>query len=531
MIFTSEDGEEPDTLPKQGPMRDHRTGTTVGNYVLQERLGQGGMASVYRAVHKNFGELAAVKLLDARFIAEADMLPRFLHEARVMREISAKNQHIPRALDFGETAAGEPYLIMEHLTGQDLSELVRTVGPLEWSRLAPIALQLCDALIAVHSEDIIHRDIKPSNCFLVHDGGKHVAKLIDFGIAKDLNAQGEQTASNVVLGTPSYLAPELLTGVDRPNPRTDIYAFGATLYCLLTGRPPYKGRAQDIVRERQRTHRLVSPSAERAAELPRLPRAVDDLVMRALSIDPSRRFQTVDELAEAIVCSCEDVPHTSQLDGGALGLRVVSGVALAAGLAAALTTELSPTAAAPWVPRGVPLASSVRVPEAVPPSDAAPAVALDADEPVTSPTPKPDAAAPEPADGPRSPPAVPEPADGPRSPPTVKSTEAAPAELTTPEATQAEPAKPTPPETTARPPDPRRQKVLRLLAEKLGALRGECLPLAGRDRSRFVITLDNAGVFEAVEAEPGPFRECVRHQLRGVVFGVSGRYEYRFKAK
>jgi serine/threonine protein kinase len=527
MIFTSEDGEEPDTLPKQGPTRDHRTGMTVGNYVLQERLGQGGMASVYRAVHKNFGELVAVKLLDARFIAEADMLPRFLHEARVMREISAKNQHIPRALDFGETAVGEPYLIMEHLTGQDLAELVRTVGPLEWSRLAPLALQLCDALIAVHSEHIIHRDIKPSNCFLAHDGGKQVAKLIDFGIAKDLNAQGEQTASNVVLGTPSYLAPELLTGVDHPNPRTDIYSFGATLYCLLTGRPPYKGRAQDIVLERQRTRRLVPPSAERAAELPRLPRAVDELVMRALSIDPSRRFQSVDELAEAIVCSCEAVPHTSQLDGGSLGLRVVWGVALAAGLAAALTTELSPTAAASWVPRGVPLASSVRAPEAVPPSDAAPAVALDADEPVTPPTPQPDAVATTDA------PAVPEPADGPRSPSAVKSTEAAPAKPAAPEAksTQAEPAKPMPPETTARPSDPRRQKVLRVLADKLDALRGECLPLAGGNRGLFIVTLDAAGVFEAVQAEPGPFRECVRHQLRGVVFGVSGRYEYRFKAK
>jgi serine/threonine protein kinase len=288
-----------DTLPKPGPVCDDRTGTTIGNYTLQERLGSGGMASVYRAVHRNFDELVAVKLLSGRYGAQPEMRRRFLREAVVMREISARSNHVVRALDFGETQAGEAYLVMDYLTGQDLQQLLRTVGPLPWSHVAPLALQLCDALATTHAHGIIHRDIKPSNCLLTDEAGQQRLKLIDFGVAKDLGAADHQTDVNIVLGTPAYLAPEQLSGAAEPDVRSDIYAVGATLYCLLTGRPPHVG-SHTVVAHKQQTEPPPPPSAERPQGLPRVPHAADALVLRALDLDPDRRFQSAADLADEI---------------------------------------------------------------------------------------------------------------------------------------------------------------------------------------------------------------------------------------
>ena len=299
-----------------GPTPDPRIGSRIGNYVLHERLGRGGMALVYRATHTKFHEPAAVKLLNARYGAETEMRRRFLREARAMREISKRNRHVVRALDYGETATGEAYLVMEYLRGQDLAQVVRATGPLDWPRLAPLALQLCDALSAVHAASLIHRDIKPSNCFLAevtatrpHERPGPIIKLIDFGIAKDLDARAEQTGQGIVLGTPAYLAPEMLALGAPPDVRTDVYALGATLYALLTGAPPYQGKKHSELVFKQYHETLAPPSARRPADLPRLPPAVDELVLRALALDPDKRFQSASEFADAIHGT---VTHDSQ---------------------------------------------------------------------------------------------------------------------------------------------------------------------------------------------------------------------------
>lgn len=529
------DDHDDDTLPKQGPTRDHRSGTTIGNYVLQERLGRGGMASVYRAVHKNLNELVAIKILDTRFSAQPDMLRRFLREAVVMREISSKNRHVIRAFDFGTTTDGEAYMVMDHLSGTDLSELVKTVGPLEWSRLAPIALQLCDALAAVHARDLIHRDIKPSNCFLADDGGEKVAKLIDFGIAKDLAVGGDLTDSNVVLGTPAYLAPEMLALGVTPNPQTDIYALGATLYCLLTGRPPYTGRAHELIAQKQRTHRVLPPSAERPPNLSTLPRAVDELVMRALHLDPAQRHRSVNELADDIHRSVELAPRTSQLGGLELAVRGVWAAVLVTGLAAATTVDLAPAAAAPWSSGGTPLALAEQPnePSPSPAPDSLPAQEIEAigpeDAPVKDPpttklavesTPEPTVDAGKPASDP--PPLVEQPSAKPTNDPAP------------PESTRSPASPPTPAKPAGGPPmpDPAQQKIRRALAPHVDALRRECLPLSsGEERPRFTLTLGEGGTLEAVEAQPRPFRECVRQTLQSVRFGAAGRHSYSLRAK
>lgn len=293
--------------PLDGPTPDPRIGAHIGNYALHERLGKGGMALVYRATHLKFHEPAAVKLLNARHGADPEMRRRFLREARAMREISKRNRHVVRALDYGETPDGEVYLVMEYLRGQDLAQVVRATGPLDWARLAPIALQLCDALAATHAAGLIHRDIKPSNCFLAevaaarpHTRPGPVVKLIDFGVAKHLGGSGEQTAQGVVLGTPAYIAPEMLALAAPPDVRTDVYALGATLYALLTGAPPYTGKRPSELVYKQYHEVLPPPSARRPAELPRLAPEVDALVLRALARDPEKRFQSATEFADAI---------------------------------------------------------------------------------------------------------------------------------------------------------------------------------------------------------------------------------------
>lgn len=530
------DEQDEDTLPKQGPTRDHRSGTTIGNYVLQERLGRGGMASVYRAVHTNLNELVAIKILDPRFSAQPDMRRRFMREAVVMREISSANRHVVRAFDYGTTSAGEAYMVMDHLRGTDLGELVKAVGPLEWSRLAPIALQLCDALAVVHARDLIHRDIKPSNCFLADDGGEQVAKLIDFGIAKDLAVGGDLTDSNVVLGTPAYLAPEMLAQGVTPNPQTDIYAFGATLYCLLTGRPPYTGRAHELIAHKQRTHRVLPPSVERPPHLSSIPRAVDDLIMRALHLDPDQRHRSVNELAEDIYRSVELAPRTTQLGGLALAVRAAWFAVLVTGLVAATTVELAPAAVVPWSSGGTPLVLAEQLLEPALPSipDPEPVQELETiavyDPPSTdlaalksagepSPEPTGDSAA-----KPSSDPA-PKPAASPAAEPTSDSTTPKPAKSATEPVTQK-------PATGPAAPDPAQQKIRRALAQQLDALRRECLPLSGgEDRPRFTLVLGAGGTLEAVEAQPRLFRECVRQTLQAVNFGAAGRHSYSLRAK
>jgi serine/threonine protein kinase len=359
-----------DTLPS--PVCDERTGTDVGNYTLQERLGAGGMAAVYRAIHRGFDEIVAVKLLAPRFGAQPEMLRRFLREAVVMREISARNNHVVRCLDFGQTATGEAYLVMDYLTGQDLQQLLTTVGPLSWQHVVPLALQLCDALATTHAHGIIHRDIKPSNCLLTEEDGEQRLKLIDFGVAKDLDpAAGDHTDANLVLGTPSYLAPELLTGAAPPDARSDIYAVGATLYCLLTGHPPYVGRVHRAIAERQQHEDLLPPSQGRPAELPRVPPAADALILRALDLDPNRRHQSAMDLADELRHSLEPHPSTRQLAGRALAMRTAWFSALAASLVVVFSIGAGTVAPrpqlAPFVSTGVALAEPTRPTGPIPP--------------------------------------------------------------------------------------------------------------------------------------------------------------------
>ncbi len=226
-----------------------------GRYRLLRQLGQGGMATIYEAEHVEIGKRVAVKVLAGA--ACDDTARRFLQEARAASQL--RHEHIIDVIDFDrDTVAGAPlaYMVMEQLEGEDLAATLEQDGPLRWTRVLAIAKQICRALIAAHEQNIVHCDIKPANCFRISRGDTaDFIKVLDFGVASFAckhtgrctpdpvpegasDASGSRRKSGPRLGTPGYMAAELLSGGSYDH-RVDIYALGVLMYRLLTNKMPY----------------------------------------------------------------------------------------------------------------------------------------------------------------------------------------------------------------------------------------------------------------------------------------------------
>lgn len=296
------------TVPRPSN-EDPRSGTIVaGRFRVMERLGKGGMASVYRAIDRENGTDYAVKFLDRRYASDPEMARRCQREAKTMAALT--HHHIPRSYVVGSTETGDLYIVMEFLRGRDLEQVVRSEGPMLWSRALTIGLQICDALVAVHAQNIIHRDVKPSNCFLVEAPGLDFAKLIDFGIVRDLDASGDQTGTGLILGTAGYVAPELLAGTTRASPLTDVYALGVTLFKLMTGKLPWAGSTPlDVAHDQQHG----TPRSMNSALLggTRVPTLVERTIMRALEREPERRYASAGAFSEALAEALAEAPRES----------------------------------------------------------------------------------------------------------------------------------------------------------------------------------------------------------------------------
>ncbi|PCC69080.1 serine/threonine protein kinase [Nannocystis exedens] len=275
-----------------------------GRYKLEQPLGSGGMSTVYRGTHARTGGKLAIKLLDPRLSGKADMQQRCLAEARAMMDITSN--HVVRAYDVGQTPSGQVYIVMEYLEGEDLDRLLQRDGPLPWPRLANMAIQICSGLSSAHAKGTFHRDIKPQNCFRVTlDRNPDHIKLIDFGIAKDTNSGQELTQDGVLLGTPEYMAPELIATNASPDARSDIYAVGATLYKLITGTPPFSSKnVLDLLYHQK--HTAPEPPSKRAPDR-NIPKIADDILLKTLEKDPDKRYQTADEFGQALLESLEAV--------------------------------------------------------------------------------------------------------------------------------------------------------------------------------------------------------------------------------
>jgi tetratricopeptide (TPR) repeat protein len=252
------------------------------------KLGAGGMGEVYLAEDERLGRRVALKCPSDDWLQSPDARERLHREARAAARLNdPRIASVYDVLDVG----GRPYIVLEHVEGETLSQVLAR-GPLPVERAIAVGIEIAEALQTAHAAGVIHRDLKPGNVMLTSDGR---VKILDFGLAKTIDAPGGAvTATGQVIGTPGYIAPELLLG--RPaDPRTDVYSVGALLYELLTGRVAVHDHASHGLAA------LLEPVPDIRSVSPSIPSAVGDVVMRALAKEPQQRIQSAEELAHALV--------------------------------------------------------------------------------------------------------------------------------------------------------------------------------------------------------------------------------------
>ncbi|WP_437962745.1 protein kinase (plasmid) [Sorangium sp. So ce119] len=270
----------------------------AGKYRVDRVLGRGGMGMVVAASHLFLPHRVAIKLLICD--DSPALMQRFLREARAAARL--KGEHVVRVLDVGELGSGVPYIVMEYLEGDDLSEVLRARGPLGVTEAADYVLQACVAMAEAHAAGIVHRDLKPANLFLTAaPGGAKLIKVLDFGISKELpgseGGAAALTQTREMLGSPVYMPPEQMRSSRSVDARSDIWALGAILYRLLVGRPPFEALALAELILMVASAEPVPPSALRSD----IPRELERVILHCLQKDPAQRPQTVADLALALV--------------------------------------------------------------------------------------------------------------------------------------------------------------------------------------------------------------------------------------
>jgi hypothetical protein len=270
----------------------------LGQYTLEDKLGEGGMGAVYRARHAMLRRPTAIKLLPPEKAGEA-ALARFEREVQLTASLSHPNT--VSVFDYGRTPDGIFYYAMEYLDGTDLDALVREDGPQPPSRVAQVLRQVASALVEAHGIGLIHRDIKPENVILCERGGiPDVAKVVDFGLVRDLEpaAGARLTQSNVIQGTPLYLSPEAIRAPDEVDARSDLYGLGAVGYYLLTGTHVFTG-ATTVEVCSHHLHSRPLPPSERLGKA--LPEGLERLVLACLEKEPARRPGSAASLRDALL--------------------------------------------------------------------------------------------------------------------------------------------------------------------------------------------------------------------------------------
>ena len=279
---------------------NERVGNVLGNYRLLELIGQGGMGCVYMAEHIKLGRQVALKLLRADHAERRDAVARFFQEARAVNKIRHRN--IVDVTDFVELDDGTTFIIMELLDGMSLGKLSRS-GDLPWPRALALLIQICDGLAAAHRAGIIHRDLKPDNIIVVPTGdGADLAKLLDFGVAKLVDANhedlGYETAAGAVVGTPTFMSPEQAGGLDIDG-RADIYSLGAIMYEVFTGQPVFTGRSFGEFVRKHLNEAPVPPSQTPGGR--RIDDRLEGIILKCLEKQPNDRFSTVADLKDALL--------------------------------------------------------------------------------------------------------------------------------------------------------------------------------------------------------------------------------------
>jgi serine/threonine-protein kinase len=268
-----------------------------GKYRVDDVLGAGGMGVVVAATHLELEQRVAIKFLMRE--AEAHDFARFRREGKAAAKL--RGEHVCRVLDFGEHA-GSPFMVMEYLDGEDLDQLLERQGPVPQDRAVDYVLEACQAIAEAHAAGIVHRDLKPGNLFLARQpDGSHIVKVLDFGISKLTSAQdridsASLTASQQIVGSPRYMAPEQLKSARDVDGRADIWALGTILYELICGATPFRGGTlAEICAE------VLGGTPIRLRErMPSVDETLEKVIYRCLEREAEDRFATVAELATAL---------------------------------------------------------------------------------------------------------------------------------------------------------------------------------------------------------------------------------------
>ncbi len=273
-------------------------GVVSGKFRVDRVLGEGGMGVVVAATHLQLDEPVALKFLRAEAVSESEALARFMREARAAAKL--KSEHVARVLDVDVTTEGSPYIVMEYLEGRDLGRTIQATGPLDVPSAAEYVVQACEGLAEAHARGIVHRDIKPENLFLVDraNGWKSI-KILDFGISKFAASPGvAHVSTRAIMGSPCYMSPEQLRSTAMVDHRTDIWALGATLFEILSGRTAYEaGRTlPELV-----TAILENPAPRLIDLRPDSPPELTAIIVKCLEKDRERRFASAAELAVALL--------------------------------------------------------------------------------------------------------------------------------------------------------------------------------------------------------------------------------------
>ena len=285
-----------------GLRKQVREAWQLGQYTLLEKIGEGGMGAVYRASHAMLRRPTAVKLLPADR-AGAERLERFEREVQLTSQLTHSNT--VSIFDYGRTPDGVFYYAMEYLEGLNLQELVGLDGPQRPARVVHIMRQIASSLSEAHGVGLIHRDIKPGNVIVVAErgGAPDVAKVVDFGLVKELDNKAHVTRDDQVAGTPHYLAPEMISSPEDVGPQADLYSLGCVGYYLVTGRTVFEGRTVVDVCGHH-VHTLPVTPEERIGRP--VPRMLSQLIMSCLEKRPDRRPQSA-EILVSMLDACDDV--------------------------------------------------------------------------------------------------------------------------------------------------------------------------------------------------------------------------------
>jgi serine/threonine-protein kinase len=289
-------------MADDSPLEPPVTGLVAGKYELTRLIGRGGMGSVWEGKHVTLGTRVAVKFIEAEYANSNEARSRFDNEAHAAAKLQSK--HAIQIYDHGVTDNGRPYIVMELLLGEPLDRRIERLGKITLHETARILQHVCRALHKAHEQGIIHRDLKPENVFLVRgpDDDDEIAKVLDFGIAKikgpPSHAQGvsSSTKTGAVLGTPYYMSPEQARGLRNIDHRTDLWSLGVIAFKCVTGHLPFEGESVGDLLVKICTAPAPTPSHVQ----PGLPPSFDHWFFRALEREPARRFNSAQELAEAL---------------------------------------------------------------------------------------------------------------------------------------------------------------------------------------------------------------------------------------